>query len=623
MAWITERKDVLSGLFGLLTLAAYVWYVRRPGLLRYLLVAAALALGLMAKPVLVTWPFLLLLLDYWPLGRMRKGRKGEREKGSRGEGEKGSISLSPFPPFSLSLLIVEKIPLLLLSAGSAAVTFLAQRSSGAVVSLESTSIGSRLAHAAILYVDYLGMTLWPVNLAIVYPRGPMESYGPAVAAGVLLALLTAGAVWGAWRGHRWLAVGWFWYLGTLVPNIGLVPVGFQVTADRFLYLPQIGLCIAVVWGVGSRGERGKGGKGAGEKGRKGEREKGSGEQGRISLSPSTRCAGAPPFSLSFLSALLLAALAVCAWRQASYWRDSESLWLRALACTSHDPAAKTNNGLAFLYNSVGATLAERGQLDAAIVQYHKALECQPEYEDAYLSLGLAFAARKQVNEAIAYYHRALEIRPDYPEVHVNLGAALAGRGWNKEAMLHYRKALQVKPNYAEAHIDLGAALAAEGRLDEALGHFQQALEIRPDYAEAHKRLGAALAAGGRIDEAIVHFQKAVDLTPDSADGPRQPRRGPGHARTPRRGPCPLPDGPGPGHRPQRPGPGRRYPRPDPTTPAQRFDRKMPVSTQGSRKIKEALRRVWGRLWCGRPGCPKGWGKGRQAGRLHHKHGGEP
>ncbi len=245
MAWITERKDVLSGLFGLLAIAAYIWYARGPSVARYLSVAGALALGLMAKPILVTWPLVFLLLDYWPLGRVDGGRWTVD-----GKEPNQSTTVHRPPSTSLLRLVVEKVPLLLLVAASATVTFLAQRSGGTVVSVESVPISERIARTAVLYVAYLGKTLWPSNLAVVYPVVPMESYWPALGAGILLGLLTAGAVWGAWRGQRWLAVGWFWYLGTLVPTIGLVQVGAQVMADRFLYLPQIGLCVALLWGAG-------------------------------------------------------------------------------------------------------------------------------------------------------------------------------------------------------------------------------------------------------------------------------------------------------------------------------------------------------------------------------------
>ncbi len=587
VAWITERKDVLSGLFGLLTLAAYVWYVRRPGLARYLWVAAALALGLMAKPMLVTWPLVLLLLDYWPLGRWQgagsreqggkgereQGRKGERGKGRKGAGEKGSISLSPFPPCSLSFLIVEKIPLLLLAAASATVAFLAQRTGGAIISLETVPIFTRIGRAAVLYAAYLGKTFWPANLTAAHVGGPTtENTWPAMAAaGLLLTLLTAGAVWGAWRGQRWLAVGWFWFLGTLVPTIGLVQVGLQVIADRFLYLPQIGLCIAVAWGVGRKGEREKGSGGEREKGGKGER-----EPGGFSLSPSTRCAGAPPFSLSLLSALLLAALTTAAWQQTRHWRDSESLWARALALNPRNPAALNNLGEALMahghvdeaiahyrmslaidpdheaaHNNLGVALAGRGLLDEAIEHYQKALNLKPDHAETYDNLGLALVRRGQVDQAVACFRQALKLKPELAAAHNDLGLALAGlgqldaaiaeyemalelepgdapaltilgnalasRGRTDEAIVQYRKALQRTPDYAEAHNNLGLALARRGEIDEALLHFQQAVASRPDFADAHNNLGAALSGRGRLDEAILHFRKALELEPENVD----------------------------------------------------------------------------------------------------------
>ncbi len=499
VAWITERKDVLSGLFGLLALWAYAWYARRPSVLRYLLVAAALSLGLMAKPMLVTWPLLFLLLDYWPLGRVEKGGKGAGEKGRKGDTDHLPNSPSPFPPFSPSLLIVEKIPLFLLAAASSAVTFLAQQSRGAISTLEAVPISARFARAAVLYVAYLGKTLWPVNLAVVYPGRPLEGYGPALGAGLLLAVVTAGVLWGAWRGKRWLAVGWFWYLGTLVPTIGLVQVGLQVMADRFLYLPQIGLCVALVWGVGSRGER--------EKGRKGE-------------SPPTRdpqggAPGAPPFSLSpflprslsLLSALLLACLMVCAWRQAGYWQNSETLWIRTLACTAQNPRA---------HNFLGTALAGRGEAVAAIAQYRKALEIQPDYVKAHNNLGAALAARGRVDEALAQYQNALELQPDDANAHNNLGNVMAGRGEVDEAIAQYRQALEIQPDYVDAHDNLGLALARRGDLEEAIAQYRQALAIQPDDVKTHNNYGAALAGRRQFAEAITHFRKAVEVQPDFA-----------------------------------------------------------------------------------------------------------
>ncbi len=439
VAWVTERKDVLSGLFGLLAIGAYAWYARGPTVGRYLLVAAALTLGLTAKSMLVTWPLLLLLLDYWPLQRQ----------------------------FSVRL-VLEKVPLLLPVAASAAITFLAHRSGGAVISLASVPISERIARAAVLYVTYFGKTLWPVNLTAMYPKAPIENYWPALAAGVLLVLLTAGALWGARRGQRWLAVGWFWYLGTLAPTIGLVQVGSQVMADRFLYLPQIGICLSMVWGA-------------------------------------AHLAGVWPFRrrlLAAVSALLVGGLMVCAWQQTSYWRISETLWTHALACTSQNRMAHYNLGVA---------LVDRRRVDEAISEYQKALDIKPDYAEAHNNLGVALANRGQFDEAIAHYRNALEIKPDYGQAYTNLGNALADRGQVKEAIVQYRKALQVKPDDMDAHNNLGLALADGGQFDEATACFCKSLEINPYCAEAHYNLGLVLAGRKRIEEAIAHYRQALDL----------------------------------------------------------------------------------------------------------------
>jgi tetratricopeptide (TPR) repeat protein len=371
------------------------------------------------------------------------------------------------------VLIVEKIPLLLLVVASAAVTFLAQRAGGSVVSLESAPISTRVARAAVLYVVYLGKTVWPVNLAAIYPEAPMESFWPALGAGVLLAVLTMGALWGARRGQRWLAVGWFWYLGTLLPTIGLVQVGLQVMADRFLYLPQIGLSIALVWGVA--------------------RVAGSWRYGR--------------WPLAAASALLLADFMACAWQQTSYWRESETLWIHTLACTAKNPTTHYN---------LGVTLAGRGEDDGAIAHYQAALEIKPDFAEAHYKLGVALVRRGRIDEAIAHFGKTLEIKPDFELAHYNLGVTLAGRGRIDEAIAHYRKALEIKPDDATAHNNLGAVLAGRGQIDEAIAHYHKALEIRPDYAGAHYNFGVTLAGRGQYDEAIVHFQKSLDPKPDFA-----------------------------------------------------------------------------------------------------------
>ena len=281
VAWITERKDVLSGFFGLLTIWAYIRYVRELGFLRYLTVAAALALGLLAKSTLVTWPLLLLLLDFWPLRR---------------------------PP-GIELLL-EKLPLLLLSVAVAIIAYFAQRGAVRLSPRNQHRCFRGFSAPAWLYAFYLGKTIWPCNLAL-YPVEETTGFGPAIAAWGLLLLITAAAVWAAWHGGRWVAVGWFWFLGTLVPTIGLVQVGTEVLADRFVYLPQIGLCIAVVWSAAGLYGRGRGAIG----------------DVRFSLTSSIASIG---------GRVLLASLAAVAWQQTSYWRNSEMLWTHALNCTSRN-----------------------------------------------------------------------------------------------------------------------------------------------------------------------------------------------------------------------------------------------------------------------------------------------
>ena len=353
VAWITERKDVLSGLFGLLALGAYAWYARGPSVVRYLLVAAALALGLMAKPVLVTWPLVFLLLDYWPLGRFSQRRVGGAGKSSSDgalrepaqntdERFQGSDSVrnppvsQRFAPRTLQVLIVEKIPLLLLVAASAVVTFLAQRSGGdghlpGIRANIRTDCPRGGAVRRLPRQDPLAGE----SGSLVSRRAGGE-FWPALGAGVLLALLTAGALWGAWRGQRWLAVGWFWYLGTLLPTIGLVQVGSQVMADRFLYLPQIGLCVALVWGAATWPALAP--------------------YRRWPLAASAGAAGGRPYGLCLATDLVLA-------EQRDVVDPHVGLYLAEFD-RPQQPRPR---------------LGRRGQIDEAIAHYRKALEINPDY----------------------------------------------------------------------------------------------------------------------------------------------------------------------------------------------------------------------------------------------------
>ncbi len=456
---------------------------------------------------------------------------------------------------------------------------------------ESYSFGWRMGNALISYVAYLGQSVCPAGLAPIYPRRP-SFLSPWQIGGAIrvLAAITA-ATSACWRKRPWLLVGWLWYAGMLVPVIGLVQFGAQAEADRYTYLPQIGLTLAVVW---TASELWWGGKGKDEGGRVSDQWRDSPpRRGDAESAPSPGlCAPAVsdlprlmPHPSSFSSffrqtgaaaaASLLAVLVVSAWRQTSYWRDSEALWTHTLGCTSQNALAHYNlalaltgsrrieeatahfqttleidpdnadahNNLGFAllgrgrtdeamahfqqaltirpdyaqaHYNLGLALAGRGRFDEAIAHYQEALEIEPNDADAHNNLGLALAGRGQIDEAMAQYHEALKIRPDFAEAHINLGLALAGRGRFDEAMAQYRKTLEIKPRCAEAHIDFGTVLATCGRIDEAISHLRKALQIEPDNAQAHNNLGLVLASRERVDESIEHFQRALEIEPDNA-----------------------------------------------------------------------------------------------------------
>ena len=482
VAWVAERKDVLAGLFFVLTIWAYVEYVRKPfSMLRYLLVVACFALGLMAKPMLVTLPAVLLLLDYWPLRRLGT------PAGVRG----------------LWPLLVEKLPLLAIAGLSSAVTLWAQQQ--ALVATEHLPLSTRLANAAATYVAYLGKFVWPARLAVFYPI-PSEGtpiWVVAAACGILVGI--TAAVFAVRRSHPYLLVGWLWYLGMLIPVIGIVQAGTQAMADRYTYLPQIGLGIALVWG-------------------------GTEFLGRASSRRWLGCVAVGGVLVGLMGA---------AWWQTTYWHDSVAMWTQTLENTSGNFIAHYNLGIALAdrgqvdeavahykkaieihpgyfeaYNNLGLSLAGRGQFDEAIAHYKKAIEIKPDFEEAHNNLGLSLAGRGQVDEAIRHYKKAIEIRPDFEEAHNNLGVALASHGQLDEAIAHYKKAIEIKPDFEEAHNNLGIVLAGRGQLDAAIAHYKKAIEIKPDFAEAHNNLGAALAGHGQIDDAIIHFQKALRINRD-------------------------------------------------------------------------------------------------------------
>ncbi len=443
VAWVAERKDVLSGLFFMLTIGAYIRYARRPWSWgRYGLVVLLFAMGLMCKPMLVTLPVVLLLLDYWPLQRVE--------------------------PRKLSGLVLEKLPLLALSAASCVVTLFAQ--TGAIQSTASFSVPLRLGNALAACMVYLGRMVWPAGLAVFYPFPHIGLPAWELAlAGMLLAGLSAVAVWQR-RKQPWILMGWLWYLVMLLPVAGVIQVGDQAHADRYTYLPQIGIYVAVTWLVA---------------------------EWRMSRA-----------ALGGLMAGVVGVLTVCAWKQTAYWQNSETLWTHTTTCTRGNYAAHV---------SLGNVLLQKGRVDEAINQYQKALQIRSNYADARLNLGNALHQEGRVDEAINQYQQALQLKPDDAGAHNNLGNVLLEQGRADEAINQYQQALQIDPAIAEAHNNLGTALYGKGRVDEAIVHYQEALQINLRYAEAHYNLGNALDRKGTTDEAITHYRGALEIQPDYAE----------------------------------------------------------------------------------------------------------
>jgi tetratricopeptide (TPR) repeat protein len=419
VAWVAERKDVLSGLLWLATTWAYLRYVDFRDFGRYMLTLCLFALGLMAKPMLVTLPLTLLLLDYWPLGRFQP----EAQSSPSGSG-------GPKRVFSAQKTIIrltaEKAPFFLLAAVSCVITLLAQGEGGSVASFESLPLDIRIANALVSYVKYIGKMFWPVQLSALYPLNPQLAapmFSPWQVAGSCLLLLgiTGMAIW-ARRRFPYFIVGWLWYVGTLVPVIGLVQVGVQSMADRYTYLPLIGLFVVMAWGAAD-------------------------------LMGGFRYKKYVCIAISGIVVVTFMALTL---RQVQYWRNTMSLFRHALAVTDNNCSAHYN---------LGTALATQGRLKEAMTHFTEAIRIQPLHANAHNNLGLVLAMQGQLEEAIGHYKKAIRLRADNPESHFNLGTALAREGHFKEAIDHFHEALRIKPDYAKARHNLKLTLQRQQRLE--------------------------------------------------------------------------------------------------------------------------------------------------------------
>jgi len=527
VAWIAERKDVLSTFFWMLTMGAYNYYVECPGFRRYFLVLLFFILGLMTKPMLVTLPFVLLLLDYWPLQRFQKikayqeikdevfksvssDKQKEKSKEQHAVRESLEAKKPADPEYKWALiypLLREKVPLFVLAILSSIVTYIAQHIIGFVQSIEAFPLSVRIGNAFISYITYIGKTVWPSNLAVFYPHPefllPWQAFGS-----VLLLIAVTLAVFRMIKRSPYLATGWFWYTGTLIPVIGLVQIGDFAMADRYTYIPLIGLFIVVAWGVPE-------------------------------LLKKWRYRKEALFTLSALSILCLC---IITWLQVGYWQNSLTLFARALSVTKNNALIESN---------MGAALAEQGKFGEAIGHYQEALRIKPNDCEARYNLANALARQGKMEEAVSHYAGILQTQPDAAAVHNNMGIALSQLGRTDEAIVHFREAIRMKPDFqdagsnletalmgqtrtkepvpekvaiqpadpnsAEGQLRTGLSLFQEGKADEAIPRFEEALRLNPNLVAAHVSLGLIMAQKRNLDKAIDHFRKALKIKPDIAE----------------------------------------------------------------------------------------------------------
>ncbi len=434
VAWISERKDLLSTLFWLLTMYAYARYVEFPKTGRYFTVLLFYVMGLMAKPMLVTLPCVLLLMDFWPLNRFRFNVADKKK-------EQPTI----IPP--LRGLIFEKIPFFVIAFLFSIICIFAQGE--AVQSLDNIPLSLRLSNVFISYSQYLSKTIWPSHLAVFYPYPKSYPVWQVAGSVLLLASLSTIMICKV-KKYPYMTVGWLWFIGTLFPVSGIVQVGSHAMADRYTYVPLIGLFIIVAWGARDLFI----------------------EKYHFKKK-----------LIGGISCILLSALMICAFIQVNHWRNSVSLFSHALKVTD-------DNWLA--YNNLGFTLSQVGKTNEAIKNYLLAIEIKPNHYKAYNNLGAVLLKQGKQNKAIEYFTKALSLKADYAKAHNNLGVAIASLGRIKEAIEQFQKAIELNPDYAEAYNNLGIAKIKQGNYREAIKQFQKALDLKPDYSKARIHLQDAL-----------------------------------------------------------------------------------------------------------------------------------
>jgi len=454
VAWIAERKNVLSTFFWMLTMLSYVYYTRRPNILRYCVLILFFVLGLLSKPMLVTLPFVLLLFDYWPLERFDLKQSGLHNK--------------------LIYLVLEKLPFFIISSYSVYISTVSLKLTRNIISTDYVPMQLRLENAIVSYAAYIGKMVWPSGLSIYYPFPASIAVWKIIVSLIMLISVTVFVMFKMSR-FRYVGTGWFWFIGTFVPVSGVVQGGlWPGMADRWAYIPYIGLFVIISWG-------------------------GYHLLNKYRLKNILAAA---------TSITILFALSTVTYIQLKYWQDSKSLYKHALE------VAPVNH---FILNNMGNALAEEGKFMDAVGYYKEALLLKPGYANAHNNLATAFYKLGRIDDSIRYYSEALRYRPNFYKVHNNFGSVLFELGKDKDAMFHFLEALRINPDYGGAHYNLGLLLFRQGRIEQAVSHYARAVSLNPYYAEAHNNLGLAYDKLGRTGYAVKHYNEALRLEPNMAE----------------------------------------------------------------------------------------------------------
>ncbi|MCP4107717.1 MAG: tetratricopeptide repeat protein [Desulfobacteraceae bacterium] len=472
VAWISERKDVLSTFFWMMTMLAYIRYAEQPGIRRYVPVLIFFALGLMAKPMLVTLPFVLLLLDYWPLKRLSivDCRLSIENISSQSIiNHQSTIDNRQSIINRQSTIFLEKIPLIILSAVSCIATLIAQQSGGAVRTLDSYPLTFRLANAVVSYTGYIEKMIWPHHLSIFYPPRVVPWWH--VTGSCLMLVFISALVIRFAKKRPCLAVGWLWYIGTLIPVIGVIQVGSQAMADRYTYISLIGLFIIIAWGF------------------------------KFQVSS---------FKFQILCTIFLSILAVSSWIQLRYWTNSITLFEHSLDVTSNNILAHTNLGLA---------LAKEGRTEESVNHYHMALQSSPDNAKVHNNMGVALFRMGKIRESVIHFQKALQKKPDFADAYNNLKKVLKIQKEKDEALAKIKDALKNNPDDAKLHNDLGNLYKKYRNTDKATEQYKKALSIQPEFPEALKNLAIAYAVKGEYENAVSLLKKITDIQPENSDAP--------------------------------------------------------------------------------------------------------